>query len=160
MLRRLKEKDADRMLQWMQDPEVNKKFRVDFSMLTKGEVENFIKNSFTDQNQHFAIIDEEDVYQGTISLKNISKQDLNAEYAIVLMSQSQGRGLAWQATQEILKYSFQELGLKKVYLNVLKENEHARQFYEKIGFVREGIFRQHWNIKGEFHDLYWYAVYK
>lgn len=160
MLRKLLEKDIDKMLEWMKDDEVSRYFRTSFSAFTREDVERFIADSFTENNRHFAIVNDKDEYQGTVSLKNISKEDHNAEYAIVLRRQSQGMGYARLATKEIMHYAFDELNLQRVYLNVLKENEHARRFYEKVGFVQEGIFRQHWCVRGQFYDLYWFAINK
>ena len=84
--------------------------------------------------RHYAICDDEDAYQGTISLKDIDVENGTAEYAIVLRRQAQGKGYASFATREILRIAFEELGLHKVYLNVWKENAHAVGFYEHMGF--------------------------
>lgn len=160
MLRKLGEKDVDLMLEWMHDSNVNKNFSVDFDKFDYSDAIEFVENSFTSENQHFAVVDEQDVYQGTISLKNISYKDSNAEYAVVFRTTAQGTGFAKEATKEIIKYAFEELKLNKVYLNVLKENVRARKFYEKMGFKQEGIFLKHKFLDNKFHDLYWYAVYK
>ncbi len=87
--------------------------------------------------RHYAICDDEDAYQGTISLKDIDVENGTAEYAIVLRRQAQGKGYASFATREILRIAFEELGLHKVYLNVWKENAHAVGFYEHMGFRPE-----------------------
>ncbi len=147
MLRKLLDKDADKMLEWMHDETVNQNFRFDFAGMTKERALNFIANSFTEENQHFAIVDDSDEYLGTISLKNISTVDKNAEYAIVVRKSFWGTGVAKKATDEILKYAFENLKLHRVYLNVLDENIRANKFYQKYGFIYEGQFKQHLNLK-------------
>lgn len=146
------------MLEWMHDSDINSQFRVDFSKMTSSKVKEFIKNSFTKTEQHFAIVDDKDEYMGTISLKNINPINHNAEYAIVTRKVAHGTGIALEATKEILAYAFQELMLHKVYLNVLEENKRANRFYEKCGFRFEGMAKEFLYMNGTYHNLNWYAI--
>ena len=82
MLRRLEEKDAAFMLEWMHDETVNCWFRYPFADVTLEKAKLFIQYSFDEENQHFAIVDNNDEYLGTISLKHISEKDHNAELVI------------------------------------------------------------------------------
>lgn len=158
MLRKLEEKDVDFMLEWMHDEAVNKNFRFDFASMTREKALEFIAGSFTEETQNFAFVNENDEYMGTISLKHISKEDKNAEYAVVTRKAAQGTGLAARATEEILTYAFENLGLHRVYLNVLEENGRANHFYQKMGFVYEGMSKEHLCIHGEYKNLNWYAI--
>ena len=109
---------------------------------------------------HYAITDENDEYMGTISLKDINLDANNAEYAISLRRCAQGKGIGKSATIEILRIAFEEIGLEKVYLNVLSDNKRAIGMYEKIGFVYEGEFRKHLFLCGEYKSLRWYSILK
>lgn len=146
------------MLEWMHDSEINCNFQADFASSTIESVVSFINNSFSDENQNFAFVDEQDEYLGTISLKHISRKNSNAEYAIVTRKRAQGTGAAMRATQELLQYAFEELKLHKVYLNVLEENIRAQRLYEKCGFVCEGRAVDLVKIKGEYRTLKWYGI--
>lgn len=157
-IRRLEKRDAPLMLEWMHDPDISAQFRYDFSAMTLEKAEDFIEASFTEENQHFAIVDENDLYLGTISLKNIDRQNENAEYAVATRRCAHGTGIAGCATEELLRYAFHTLGLHKVYLNVLEENRRANRFYEKCGFVMEGKAKDHVRIRGVYHDLNWYGI--
>lgn len=158
MLRRLEEKDAPLMLEWMHDSEINCNFQADFASSTMESVKSFINDSFNDESQNFAFVDEKDEYLGTISLKHISHINSNAEYAIVTRKKAQGTGAAMKATQELLQYAFEELKLHKVYLNVLEENVRAQRLYEKCGFVYEGSAVDAVKIDGEYRTLKWYGI--
>jgi len=159
MLRRLKETDVRAMLEWMHDEDVARNFRFDFLSMTEDRALNFIRNSFTDENRHFAIVDAADNYLGTISLKNISPTDRNAEFAIVLSKKHWGGGYSRRAVEELLDYAFNTLHLHRVYLNVLTENIRANKFYQKCGFVFEGCFKDHLcGTAGDYKDLNWYAA--
>lgn len=161
-LRKLKEEDAEGMLEWMDDPEIQKNFRFSIEPKKKEDVLNFIREAESrpvdGKSIHLAIVDEKDEYQGTISLKNVDLAALNAEFAISLRRCAQGKGVATQAVGELLNLAFNEFGLERVYLNVLSENKRAIRLYEKCGFVYEGEFRRHLFLRGEYKSLKWYSV--
>jgi diamine N-acetyltransferase len=158
-IRFLEERDSIYMLEWMKDPKVNCFFRFNSENITLDKVIEFIKNSKYDENNyHFAIVDDNDIYQGTISLKNINNEAKTAEYAIALRYSSQRKGIGLLATKYILDYAFNNLCLNKVYLNVLVNNFGAIKLYEKCGFRFEGEFKQHLKINGKLMDLRWYGV--
>lgn len=158
MIRRLEPKDAEFMLEWMHDKEINRAFRYPFSQSTKESVLMFIKNSYNENNRHFAVVNEQDEYLGTVSLKNISRQNGSAEYAVVLRQKAQGTGVARKATEELIRYAFEELKLHKVYLNVLDINEKAKHFYQKCGFVYEGTAKDAIRLNGKYESLSWYGI--
>lgn len=163
-LRKLEEKDAAGMLEWMHDPDSQKYFQVDMFNRTNKDVIEFIRHARIDvmegESIHYAIADDADEYLGTISLKDLNLVAQNAEYAISLRKKAQGRGIAAEATKELLKRAFLDFKMERVYLNVLSENSRAIQLYEKCGFVYEGEFRNHIFLKGEFKTLKWYSMLK
>ena len=159
MLRKLEEKDAQYMLEWMHDEDINQFFRFDAANMTYEEVLKYIVNANAREDElHYAIVDEEDEYLGTISLKNIDLVNRKAEYAVSTRKKAHGTGVAMEATYEIFKIAFEELGLNKVYLNVLSVNKRANKFYEKVGFEYEGEFKQDLQIRGKYYDLRWYGM--
>lgn len=158
ILRRLEQKDAPFMLEWMHDRTITCNFRYPFENMTLEKVETFIKYSFDEENQHFAITDDTDEYLGTISLKHISETNHNAEYAIVTRKKAHGTGIAARATMEILKYAFDDLGLHRVYLTVLSDNIAARKLYENCGFDLEGEFRDMIRLEGRYRNQAGYAI--
>lgn len=159
-LRKLQEKDAQGMLEWMHDPNVIKGLQKDFANMTIENCVSFIHSAQdTTEDMHMAICDDEDVYQGTVSLKHIDTKNKNAEYAISMRSCAQGKGFASYGTKEILRIAFEELKLEKVYLNVLADNPRAIRFYEKMNFKKEAVFEKH-IIKEEPKDLWWYRIFR
>lgn len=158
-LRELQEKDADRMLSWMHSEKSKDIFAKKFNNFTKEAVLSFIRKKNTSENINYACVDDDDNYLGTISLKNIDYENKNAEYAISFMEEAQGTGAALYATKEILKLAFNDLKLKKVYLDVLETNTRANAFYKKVGFIYEGKFEKHILKNNQFIDLYWYRMF-
>lgn len=164
MLRKLQRKDAEGMLEWMHDIEIQQNFRTDMLNKNYADVLSFIENAAVEPENgrsiHYAIVDAKDEYLGTISLKNFDLIAGKAEYAICLRKKAQRKGIAKLATDELLKKAFEEFGLKRVYLNVLSDNNNAIRLYEKCGFCYEGEFRKHLFLKGEYRNLKWYGILK
>ena len=138
VLRKLQEKDAEYMLEWMHDANVYTYLGKDFSKMTIADCKNFIRESEKQagNGRNFAIVDETDEYMGTISLKNIQWEEKRAEYAISCRTKAMGKGFAGKATQELFQYAAQELHLTLIYLYVKATNIRAQKLYEKTGFER------------------------
>lgn len=158
-LRKLKPEDAPGMLSWMHDPQTSALFAADFAHFTQEDALRFIEHAQTERpDLHLACVNDADVYLGTISLKHIDARARNAEYAVSFCTHARGTGAAAFATREILKLAFEQLGLERVYLNVIAENLRANHFYQKMGFVYEGCFKRHILVGGCLHDLNWYRM--
>ncbi|MBQ6272852.1 MAG: GNAT family N-acetyltransferase [Oscillospiraceae bacterium] len=156
-LRPLEQRDAPFMLEWMRDPSIACYFRFDAASMTEEKCRAFIESASRDpSSRHYAIADENDEYLGTISLKNIANG--SAEYAISTRKCTHGSGAALQATRDILRISFDELGLETVYLNVLAENLRANAFYRKAGFRFTHSEENALELRGERKALNWYEI--
>lgn len=158
-IRPLKKKDAPLMLEWMTDPDIVRFFRFDASRVTLESCRAYIKSAAEMKDAaHFAIADGNDEYLGTISLKDIDRENGCAEYAISTRKKAHGTGAALEATRLLLRYAFETLGLKRVYLNVLADNKRANAFYRKVGFrfVREEP--EALELLGKMKTLNWYEI--
>lgn len=162
MLRNLQIKDAEGMLEWMHDPEIQQSFRMDTLHKTYEDVVSFIQNASVEpidgQSVHYAVVDEQDEYLGTVSLKDIDMTAKKAEYAIALRKKAHGKGIATEVTKQLLQIAFEEFGMERIYLNVLSENERAIHLYERCGFSYEGEFRNHLFLYGKYQNLRWYGI--
>ena len=161
-LRNLELKDASFMLEWMHDESVVKNLRGNFRSKTIEDVKKFILAS---QNKkydiHLAITTDEDEYMGTVSLKNIDRENDSAEFAISIRKSAMGRGFSWYGMEEIIRKAFDEYGLKSVYWCVSKSNKRAVRFYDKHNFhevidVSSKILERYKDVD----DLKWYSVLK
>lgn len=152
------------MLEWMHDPDINCNFRFNAAEYTLEDADNFIvraKDAFENRNTfHFAITEDGGEYLGTISLKDVNQTDRNAEYAICLRKCAWGKGIGTRATEEILRFGFEELKLHRIALNVLAENKTAIHLYEKCGFIYEGEWKDCLFLRGSFHSWKWYRMLK
>lgn len=137
-LRALKKEDAPLMLEWMHDPDVVEHMLEDFQSKTLSDCIAFIDSAnLTNDDRHFAIADERDEYQGTVSLKHI--RDKKAEFAIVIRKKAMGRGISKYAMKTILEYGFSVLQLDYIYWFVNPVNSRGLKFYNKNGYNETDI---------------------
>ena len=148
-------KDSEKMLEMLNDVEINKNFSFAGKKFTINEVSTFIAGSNKDlQRIDYAIVDEQDNYLGTISLKNLNFNSKEAEYAISLTKNAIGKGAATIATNLLVEKAIVEFNLKEIYLNVKKDNFRAINFYKKYGF--EIIESK--GLKEDNLNLIWFAL--
>lgn len=155
-LREIQEEDAEHMLEWMHDPDIQKGFQKNMLAVTLEEARLFCRNAkLTEhlaqgQSMHLAIAGEAGEYLGTISLKEINLAFRSAELAIVLRKKAQGQEVGTKAVRLLLKKGFEEMGLHRIYLTVLADNIAATKLYEKCGFTLEGELREHLFLNGRY----------
>lgn len=136
-LRPLGLQDAEKMLEWMHDPECVQNLQANFADKTLDDCQRFIASTFHDKdNLHLAIADENDDYMGTVSLKYIDRERKSAEFAIAIRSCAMGKGYSAQGMKLILQKGFEELGLKTIYWCVSPKNARAVRFYDKNNYPR------------------------
>ena len=163
-LRELRETDAKNMIEWMLDPQTKRSFMKDMSKFTLEDARRFCrdaikaKDNIHNRSIHMAIVDEDDEYLGTISLKNIDCINQSAEFAIALREKARGKGVGAKAAEQLLAMGFREMGLHRIYLTVFADNEAAIRLYEKIGFTMEGELREHIYRDGEYVSWRIYGI--
>jgi RimJ/RimL family protein N-acetyltransferase len=69
-----------------------------------------------------------------------------------------GRGYGHDAMRVALRFTFHELNLHRVCLTVFSYNEPAITLYERLGFTREGVYREHIERDGHRYDMYLYGL--
>lgn len=161
-IRTLKEEDAKWMLEWMHDADLVQNLFTDFANKKISDCKEFISKSSADSDSlHLAIVDENDIYMGTVSLKHIDLHIGNAEFAITVRRKAMGKGYSLYGMNEILKLAQDNLKLQTIYWCVSKNNIRAIRFYDKNGF--EVCSNVPLNIAGHYplknaNELVWYRV--
>ena len=69
-----------------------------------------------------------------------------------------GQGYGYEAMQLAIQFAFDELNLHRIQLTVFSYNERAIALYEKLGFQREGVYREHIHRDGKRYDMYLYGL--
>ena len=147
-LRELRFDDAPFMLEWMHDELVTGFLRTDFASKSLDDCIDFISKAVNGENMNLAVVDENDEYMGTVSLKHIYQK--SAEFAIIMRSKAMGKGIASDAMKEIIRIAFEQENIKYVYWCVSPENKRAVRFYEKNGYLRDDAAKR--MIRGEYSE--------
>ena len=67
-------------------------------------------------------------------------------------------GYGKEAFKLTIEFGFEELNFHRIYLTVLEYNEPAIKLYEKLGFKREGVYREFIHRDGKRYDMYLYGI--
>ena len=74
---------------------------------------------------------------------NVDAGNHRAEYWVgIFVGELRGQGLGREITRLVARWGFETLGLHRLELKVLTDNERAIRCYEAVGFRREGVQRE------------------
>ncbi len=81
------------------------------------------------------MISDNNEYIGVTYFHSINYKSKEADWGIYIYNENKrGQGIGEKALRLSIEYAIQDLHLKKIYLDVLKQNKRAINLYEKIGF--------------------------
>jgi RimJ/RimL family protein N-acetyltransferase len=89
---------------------------------------------------------------GTCVLFRINRQNRNGELGYILNRKFWGRGFMTEALTCLLDYAFNQQDFHRVEADTDPDNSASLAVLEKLGFQREGYFRQRWFVHGNWHD--------
>ncbi len=102
----------------------------------------------------FAIQSDDGHIAGVCQLVEIVSIHQRGKLGIYIGSEdSRGLGLGEQALRELLRFGFDDLNLRKIWLEVTSINSPAIRLYKKVGFQTEGVLRQHYFSSGKFENV-------
>jgi len=101
--------------------------------------------------------DEPDMLLGTVSLRRYVR-DRRAELGYWLAAPAWGHGFATEAARAAVDFGFRELGLARIYAQVLAGNRASLGVLDKLGMVNEGVKRQHVSKAHRLHDVVIYGL--
>lgn len=108
----------------------------------------------------FAIrLNEGDEMIGYLDLSDIQWNNGVTWLAIAIGSADhRGKGYGKEAMELALKFAFHELNLHRVQLTVFSYNDRAIRLYERLGFQREGVYREFLLRDGQRYDMILYGL--
>ncbi|HRH48784.1 MAG TPA: GNAT family protein [Panacibacter sp.] len=96
------------------------------------------------------IYEDEDTTVGMFKLVPLTYRNTHIAYlgGLAIDPSSAGKGYGIKMLQQIIDYA-KEQGFLRIELSVATINEKAIRLYEKVGFVKEGIYRKYTYLKSE-----------
>lgn len=140
---------------WMNDPVVTQYLESRFHPATRESLEAYVARLKDDPDHLFLAIIAKDTatHIGNVKLGPINWMHRFADIGL-LMGESAywGRGIATEVITLVARHAFDELKLRKVTAGCYGTNVAAIKAFEKAGFVREGLRRDHYHCNGEYVD--------
>ena len=135
-LRPITEEDTGLILKWRNSERVSNNF-IFSEKLTAEMHKKWLEEKV---NQHlveqFIIIEKESNKPiGSVYFRDIDKTKKEAEYGIFIgEDHAIGKGYGNETAKLALKYAFETMGLKRIFLRVFADNKAAIKSYENAGF--------------------------
>jgi RimJ/RimL family protein N-acetyltransferase len=80
------------------------------------------------------------------------------EIGYYVRSSAQNKGYATESTNALIRYAFNALSASKIGICHAEGNEESRRVIEKLGFVKEGVFKDSAHLPdGTITNHHWYA---
>ena len=161
-IRILEKNDIERTTQWVNSPEISEIMGY-LPVMSLESQYDYYENLKNDKNRFiFSIcLIENDIHIGNVGLGNIDYISRHAMFSIFIYDEKfRSRGLGTEAIILCLDFAFKKLNLNKVYLRVSPNSEKAIKSYLKIGFIKEGLLRQHYYSNGTYKDKGIYSILK
>lgn len=89
---------------------------------------------------------------GTCTLFNVHVANMRAEVGYCLRSPHWGQGYMGEALTALIDYAFNVLNLRRLEADVDPNNAKSLRILGRMGFQREGLLRERWNVAGEIQD--------
>jgi len=148
-------------LAWMNNPEVYRYLETggDYKM------DNLIKYLESVEANPFILfwaihLKENGKHIGNIKIDPINKRHGLGEYGIMMGDSDEwGKGYAYEASKLVLTYCFKKVGLRKIILGVVEENESAVKLYKKLDFFVEGVYKDHGYYFGHYCNVLRMAIF-
>ncbi|RZJ72033.1 GNAT family N-acetyltransferase [Flavobacterium sp.] len=98
---------------------------------------------------------------GYVSIKNVDRNIMKCELAYFVDRDFEGKGVISKAVSEVMKFSFLELRMNKIFICTSLENLGSQRIATKHGFVEEGILRQEFkSADGILEDIKYFGLLK
>lgn len=98
-------------------------------------------------------------YIGHVSIKNIDWVIPKAELSYLITKDYEGKGIMKEVLSAVIKFCFEELTIKRLYIRVMTNNERSFKLAERCGFGKEGMLRSdHRTYDGDLVDLFIYGL--
>ncbi|MFB6099900.1 MAG: GNAT family N-acetyltransferase [Candidatus Nanohalobium sp.] len=151
-LRTIEEEDAEFLRDGVNHPEV----RVWMGNTRPQNLEDekgFIDEVVSSDSSINLMICREGYPKGIISLTDQEDEGKIGELGIWLHPEFHGNGFGTEAAWMLTDHAFKQLNYHKVYARAQKQNQPSIGVWEKLGFQKEGEFRDHTYAQGEYQDV-------
>ncbi|MFD1983355.1 UDP-4-amino-4,6-dideoxy-N-acetyl-beta-L-altrosamine N-acetyltransferase [Mesorhizobium newzealandense] len=151
-LRAIEDDELELMRSWRNAPAVRA------NMYTRHEISQAEHLSWWKQtsgcdDQKYFMYECNGIGHGIVGITSIDFLNANCSWAFYASTDAP-KGVGSRMEYLALEYVFGQMGLHKLYCEVLAFNEAVIKLHQKFGFRVEGVFHQHHSIDGKYVDIY------
>ena len=149
-IRTMIESDLEQVLSWRNHPEV-RRYMYSQHEITFDEHATWYARASQDAKRHLLIFEANAKPLGFINIHQIAKGNI-ADWGFYAAPDAP-RGTGFALGHATLQFVFNTAGYHKLCAQVLAFNERSVHFHSKLGFLREGVLRQHHFDGKHYHDV-------
>ncbi len=163
IFRPIYEKDLERIIVWINNPQVRKYLTVYLPMtmeIEKKWLEQLSNNNCRDII--LAVIDKESKeHMGQVGLHGINWKNKTATFGFMIGNKDfWNKGYGTEILSLTLKYAFHTLGLRKIKSSVLALNIGSIKVHKKCSFKKAGVLKKEYFVDGEYVDEILFEIFK
>ncbi|NLN14757.1 MAG: GNAT family N-acetyltransferase [Tissierellia bacterium] len=118
-----------------------------FPNMTDEQIKKWYKHKTSSFfNKYYGVLNEDKRLIGYFGIKDIKYLKRESTLGVVFDPNFINKGYGTETLREYLKYYFNHMKMKRMYLEVAEFNKRAMRVYEKLGFKINGYYLE------EFHD--------
>lgn len=125
---------------------------------TDADVVPWIEGTFDPGSHRFVVLDADGQFCGSAGLNRLDATNQLADVGYWLHPDATGRGFATRATNLLLRYAIETVGLACVTLYLSVENEASKAVADRSWAHYEGIQRGRLRYDGRQHDQHSYSL--
>jgi RimJ/RimL family protein N-acetyltransferase len=154
VLRPITAGDLPLLRAWQSDPAIMAGWGMPMPLLPAAALEHDLNGRFAQFDERgYLIIESPEGPVGRIDFGQLDQRHGSCEIALYIGDKAaQGRGYAADAIRALAGFLFDQRRLRRIELTVMASNQRAIRLYERIGFVTEGVLRDHVFFDDGFHD--------
>jgi RimJ/RimL family protein N-acetyltransferase len=152
--------DLPQLFQWVNDINIMRLAGTYYPVHELNHTEWFnslIKNK---ENIVFAIRNENNELVGTCKLYNVSTIHRNAEIAIRIGKDYQGKGYGTKAISNLIEIAFNDYNLHRLYAYIHEDNIASIKSFQKSGMRIESVMKECLFVNGKYKNLVIVSVLK
>jgi RimJ/RimL family protein N-acetyltransferase len=147
-------------VRWLNDAAVSRHLEVCSCGHTLASVTDYVRKTLADPNEHFFAMEDPDTgrHIGIIKLECFQAVHERGEISLFIGDTSRhGRGIGTETIVLVAEYAFGALGLTKLVSGCYSVNLASGRAFEKAGFHREAVLRNHYRCEDRWVDGWVYA---
>lgn len=154
--RKLEKQDLAQVLEWRTSEHVTQYMYTDIEKNLDNQLQWFEKIS-KDDTQYYWIIEVKDVPIGLISLNQLDQINKKSTFAYYIGDLNYSI-IAGRIHPYLYNFAFFELGLNKLYAEVMQGNDGMMKMHKHYGFTHCATFKEHIYKYNQYHDVEYFEL--